>query len=376
MTTDKIPESVLKRYFMYAVSLPERTLRSGVGLVGGAAREAAALLIPQAFQDSKTYHVMVRQTLDFLVQDVGGVSAEATNAPPSVENFVARKAVGNFVDTASLLVFHVSPLAVLAIVSDVAYGSRAYLQEVGAELKANGIIDEDSTIHHVDDLLAAVAKASEHSATAFNTPPLSLEGLRKTVQDARDAVSGANPAKVIPQAELRRMWEEIRTTARQEDVSMLAVSGTMAMHALNRVGNAGRGAVTGVRVAGNLFERHVIRHYVEALAEIRKNGLFVTLRDVSEPYIDAVWNNFSHDKPTVTEDALTGRLFSRAWHKVCGFVNAPRNTPTDAPLSATSSAPAPMDCAVADAATSAADNSKAPGNAAPPTAPRDDSAPQ
>ncbi len=322
MSSNELPESALKRYLLYTVSLPERAVRTGVGLVGGAAREAAALLIPQAFQDSKTYHVMVRQTLDFLVQDVGGVASQQASPATSVDNFIARKAVGNFVDTASLLVFHVSPLAVLAILSDVAYGSRAYLQELSAELMEQGIIDEKSTINQVDDLLEAVAKASEQSATAFNTPSLSLEGLKKTVQDTRDAVKNVDPRQLIPQAELQRMWEDIRATAKQEDVGMLTVSGTMAMHAFRRVADVGRGTITGVRVAGNLFERHVITHYVEALREIHEKGLFVTLRGVSEPYIDAVWYNFSDGRTTVTEDALTGRLWTRAWQKVRGFLGS------------------------------------------------------
>ena len=59
----------------YVLSLPERVLRSGTGLVGGMARESAALLVPQSFQTSRTYTAMVQQMLDFLVHDVGGVAA-------------------------------------------------------------------------------------------------------------------------------------------------------------------------------------------------------------------------------------------------------------------------------------------------------------
>ena len=48
-------------------------------------------------------------------EDVGGVERPATaEVEPRTENFVARKAVGNFVEMAGLATFHISPLTVLA----------------------------------------------------------------------------------------------------------------------------------------------------------------------------------------------------------------------------------------------------------------------
>ena len=38
----------------------------------------------------------------------------------------------------------------------------------------------------------------------------------------------------------------------------------------------------------------------------------MTLADKSEPYIDAVWKNFSTDQTTLTEDLLSGRLVGKA----------------------------------------------------------------
>ena len=51
--------------------------------------------------------VMVKQMLDFLAEDIGGVERKPkSGAAPGVENFVARKAVGNFVDMVSLATLH------------------------------------------------------------------------------------------------------------------------------------------------------------------------------------------------------------------------------------------------------------------------------
>ena len=110
----------VRDFLLYGLSLPERTLRSAAGVVSGSMRESASLLVPAAFQNSRCYTTMVRQMLDFLAEDVGGVErAEEAGGPPKVENYVARKAVGNFIELSSLATFHLSPFLLLAIVSDV-----------------------------------------------------------------------------------------------------------------------------------------------------------------------------------------------------------------------------------------------------------------
>jgi hypothetical protein len=308
--------NAIAKYLRYTLSLPERALRSGSAVVAGAARESAALLVPQAFQDSKSYSVMIRQMLDFLAEDVGGVARVqhgAAEETAKVAKFVARKAVGNFIDMANLATFHLSPALLLAAVSDIAYGSQAYLGELADELKREGVIDRNSTIHHVDDLLNAVASASSTTATAFNTPPLSVDGLRETIRETRESLSSIDPKSIIPQAEISRVWADMRDIAAREGVSPLAISGAMTLFALGRMQTVARGALSSVRVAGRLLDRHVIDHYEAALAEIRARGLYGTLCTASAPYIDAVWLNFSSDNSTITEDLLSGKLVGQGW---------------------------------------------------------------
>jgi hypothetical protein len=328
--------ATVRKHLLYGFSLPERTLRSGVGLVGGAVRESTALLVPQAFQTSQTYSILVRQTLNFLVEDVGGVAAQTVPGQTArVENYVARKAVGNFIEMAGMATLHVSPLTLLAVVADVAYGSQTYLKELSAELKREGVIDADSKIDHVDDLLAAVAKASSVTAQAFDTPPLSADGLRETIEQTRAAVTAIDPVKVIPQAEMARLWDEMHEMANREHVSLLDVSTTMTLRSLDKIATVGRGALSTVRVAGTLFDRHVIDHYEEALQDIRTRGIFASLSEASEPYISAVWQNFSTERATVTEDLLSGKLVGQAWGKVRGWLGmAEQNEPAPAMPSA------------------------------------------
>ena len=199
-----------KERLRYVLSLPERALRTGSGLLGGVLRESASLLVPQSFQNSRTYTVMVRQMLDFVVHDVGGVAQGTTpNSTADVDNYVARKAIGNFVDMASLATLHVSPLLLLAAVSDLAYGSQVYLKELTDELKAQGVIDEQTTIDHVNDLLTAVSDASAATGKVFNTPPLSADALKETIDETR-----CHPWRPEPGAAAGRSGADVGRDAR------------------------------------------------------------------------------------------------------------------------------------------------------------------
>lgn len=310
--TDEQPQKSVRDYLLYSLSLPERAIRTTTGAASGVVRESAALLVPQAFQDSKTYGMLVGQTLQFLCEDVGNVAADLTDGEPVVEDFVARKTVGNFVEMAGLATLHMSPMLLLAVVSDVAYGSQTYLNELADELKREGVIDENTTIGHASDLLSAVSNASGVAASAMNTPPISLDGLHETIQDTKNAVVQIDPAKVLPQAELQRMWNEMHSIASKEDVTPFEVSTAMALHSLDRVADVGRGALSTTRAATKLFDRHVIDHYRTALTDLETNGYYATLADKSGPYVDAVWRNFSTEQTTLTEDLLSGRLVGKA----------------------------------------------------------------
>jgi hypothetical protein len=310
--------SVLTRLFVYSLTLPERVVRSTVGLAAGAAREAAGFLVPSAFQDSKTYEIVIRKSLGFLAEDIGGAKrpeampgTEASATSPPMNEFVARKAVGNFVDLAGLATLHVSPLWLLAIVSDVAYGSKAYVRELAEELQKQGLIDDASTIHHVDDVLEAVQHASGRAANLFDTPPLSVDELKQSLSETRAALAGADYTKVLPEAELKQYWNEMRSVSAREQVSLLGVSAAMTMQTLGKLKTVSQGTLTGLHVAGGLFNRHVLGHYAEALTTLRARGVFATLRDTSTPYVTAVWNNFAAERPTWTEKWLS----LRPWKK-------------------------------------------------------------
>lgn len=342
---------------LYGLSIPERLLRSAVGLTAGTAREIAELVVPQAFQDSKSYEVAVRNSLSFLVANIGTLGAEPAPAAAAEAagltavtglpvasgavadtasagatgaggtgrpggpggdplRYVARKAAGNFVDIAGLATLHVSPLWVLAIVSDVAYGTRTYVSELAQELQRQGLIDDSSTIHRVDDLLDAIKQASGTAASSFDTPPLSLEELQLSVLQTRAALADVDPTQLIPEAEISRYWQEMQRVARQEGASLLGVSAAVAMQTVETIRDMSHGTLTGLFVAGKIINRNVFGHYIGSLQRIGEQGLWSTVRNTYEPYVDLAWGNFTSSRRTWTEQVLHPGHMMRAWNKV------------------------------------------------------------
>ncbi len=309
------------RYLFYGLSLPERAVRSSIGLAAGAARETAEFLVPRAFQDSKTYGIVVRNSLQFLASDVGGVESKSDeDEQPAVEGYLARKAVGNFVDMAGWATLSCSPVWLMAVVSDVAYGARSYTRELAAELKQKGLIDESSTINSVDDLLGAIQGTTGEAAGLFDTPPLSVADLKATLEATREALNSADITSMIPESELETLWSEMQTVAAQQDVGLLGVSAAVTMLTLQKVGTVGHGALTGIQVAGGLLNQQVISHYTQSLATIHEHGYYNTLCDSAEPYIDAVWSNFSIDRETWTETLLSGKAIGQGFQKIAGWM--------------------------------------------------------
>ncbi len=299
-------QSPVLKHLLFGLSLPERVLRSGVGLAAGVVQESASLLVPQAFQTSKSYEISITNSLQFLTETVGGVTRDAEPAADTNEaaDFVARKAVGNFVDLAALATLHVSPMWILAMVSDVAYGTKSYLRELAVELKEQGLIDETSTIHNVDDILSSLQDVAGKTASNLDRPPFSIDGLKSVVAETRESMSQADLRKLVPQGEMQRYWEEMREISRAEHVSMLQVSGAITMQTLGKVQTVTHGALTGVRVAGGMLNRNVLQHYVQSLHRVHEKGYYATLSESSQPYLNAVWNNFSSSKESWTENLL------------------------------------------------------------------------
>ncbi|MEM9827795.1 MAG: hypothetical protein AAF958_14485 [Planctomycetota bacterium] len=299
--------------FVYGLSLPERATRSLSAVVGGMVGQTANRLIPLAFRSSRSYEVFIQQSLDVLVHDVGGVQRDVDEETTALESSLAQKAVGGLLDVAAGATMHLSPLTVLAVFNDLAYGSNEYLKVLAKEWREEGIIDDDSTIDHVTDLIDAAARASRKASDSLEAPPMDLAGLRQTVDQMRSEINRVDPTSLLPRSEVTRLWGEIEDIAAQSELGIVQVGTTMTMHAIAKVDLVTRGTLSSIRVAGNLFDQHIIDHYQDAIVAIHHDGLYETIRRDSEPYVSAVWDNFSGQRETWTGDLLSGKLLGQAW---------------------------------------------------------------
>lgn len=302
----------LRHFLFYTLSLPERALRSTVGLAAGAVKEMSEFLVPKAFQDSKTYKIVVRNSLSFLLDKVAGLELEEEENEQTVsDDFLARKAVGNFLDLTSLATMHVSPVWLLAIVSDLAYGTHTYIQELAQELEEKGIIAESSTIRNVDDFLEAVAEGAGRAASLVDTPPLSVEQLKQSAEETKEALARVDVTQLLPAKEIQETWDEMRRVADASKLGLLDVSAAMTMNAFDKLGAVIDGTFSGLVVATGLLDRVIIDHYKDALERIAEKGLFAIVKESYEPYVEAVFKNFSGDRETLTEKVLDGTLLVR-----------------------------------------------------------------
>ena len=340
-TADHIepPHRSVLEQLLYGLSVPERVVRGAVGLTAGAVKEAAEFLVPRAFQDSKSYEVMIRNSLNFLLTNVSGVSTGQTTDAETQHagQFVARKAVGNFIDLAGMATLHLSPLWMLAMVSDVAYGSKVYLNELATELKTRGLIHENSSVQNIDEMLSAVQQASGSAAGMLDQPPLSVAGLRQSLQETRVALQQIDPTQLIPEAEIHRYWNDLKATAQNEQASLWETSAAIAMQSVDTAVDLTHGTLVGVITAARLLDRSLIGHYRQALSALNEKGLYQTVSDSYRPYVSAVWQNFSPQKKSWTETLLhpdTLKTWASAlWRGTPAAVEPPPTAADDRPQS-------------------------------------------
>ena len=305
----------------YGLSLPERTARSAAAVVGGLIHESAAHIIPAAFRSSRSYSVFIQQALDMVRHDIGGVenATPVSNVNPEQETQLAQKAVSGLLDVAGAATMHLSPMTVLAIFNDIAYGSGHFLGKLGEELRREGIIDAESSIDNVSDLLRSLEDTASTAVDALEKPPINVDGIRTVIAQITEQVGKIDPTQILPQNEVARMWQDMENEAAVAGTSVWDVSAAMTMFAMNRITLSSRGALSTVVVAGNLFDQHILQHYQSSLTAIHEDGLYTTLATVSQPYLEAVWLNFDHDRETWTEDFLSGKLFNRALDSIRGW---------------------------------------------------------
>ena len=294
----------------YAASLPERLVRSASALAAGTVREMATVALPIGFRRGRLYRSLVDVTLQFLIEDVGGVQSAQPSEQKLGEDFLLRRAAGNGIELMGVIAFRVSPVWVLAALADVAGFGRQLIPEIAESLKKEGLLAPDESFATMDQLLSGLERSSGHLAETVNTPPLDVAGLReewrKFVGEARQL-----PAPQLPSAStVTRLWQDLRATAEREQRSVFEVSSLLAIAAVGELPERARvlskSAAIVLRHGGAAVSNALLEHYRQSLLELREVGfLRYGVRQLA-PYTHAAIGAFAPDRET-----LTGKLLDR-----------------------------------------------------------------
>jgi hypothetical protein len=290
---------------VYLLSLPERIIRSVLGLGAGVARETATLALPAGVRNSQLYRNLVDATLRFVIEQVGGVEGVARGEEAVPGDFLARRTAGNAIELLGVVAFRASPVWILAALADVCGLGRHLIPEIADALKAEGLLDADSQFDSVDQLLDGLERTSSRLASTINTPPLDVAGLRKEWQAIRDDAARLKPAELPSTDSIRHLWTELKDTSARQQRSIFETSSVMAMSAARSVPGGIRWLSSSARVGatrtGKVFAVALMDHYRETLNELQQVGYVTYATRQLGPYVRASIGQFSPKRRTLTQ---------------------------------------------------------------------------
>jgi len=291
----------------YLLSLPERVVRSAAALAAGLAKEIGSIVLPRALRKTLLYRLMIENTLQFLIEEVGEVQGVYGTDQPLVERFAMRRAASHGIEAAGILAFHASPVWVLAALADLSGVGRLLIPEISAALRAQGLLgEEEHPFESVDQLLDGLEKSSGRLAQAVNMPPLNLAEIRSEWQKLRAELPSAGHLPGIDA--LRGSWDHLVKTAEEEQVSVFRVSSLLAISAIRHLPAnvwwlSRAGGLAGRRT-GEVLVETVLDHYVESLLEIHRTGYLKFWVAEFSPYVRASARQFSRSHISLTEKLL------------------------------------------------------------------------
>jgi hypothetical protein len=289
----------------YLLSIPERLVRAVLGFGAGAAREVSEVALPDSVRRSQLYSNLVDATLRFLIENVGGAKGVYKSPAGLPDDFVARRAAGNAVEVLGIVAFRASPVWVLAALADVCGLGRQLIPEIADALKAKGLLEQDAQFVSVDEMLDGLQRTSSRVASAINTPPLDVAGLRSEWAAIR-AEARTIPPQHFPTGDaIRSLWAELKAESARQRQSIFETSSAMAMSAVRAVPDGVRwlsaSAGVGTTRAGELAASALLDHYRQTLREMQQIGYAAYASRQLRPYLSAAANQFSPAHRTLTE---------------------------------------------------------------------------
>jgi hypothetical protein len=292
--------------FGYTLSLPERFARSIAAALGGTSKLVTDTLIPEPLRKTGAYTAIVGNAQRFIIEriaDVQGVyEKEAGGALP--DDYVPRKIAGNVVDAVGMFSMHLSPLWVFAIATDVAQGSRVYLNRLVGELKEKNVISQDANIDKLDDLLDSLGQAGSRTAQVFDSPPVDLE----QIKTLRDQLTGGysnvfkKTTNLLPRIDT--LWKSMESVAKRDGVAVDSIVGLMTIDLGKTAGQAVDAAFAVGHVTSDLLSETILDSYGKSIERIQREGAIACLEQAAAPYVSAIGSHLRSDKESWTEKAM------------------------------------------------------------------------
>jgi hypothetical protein len=294
----------------YLISLPERIVRSTLGLGAGVAREVGEVALPKGVREGQLYQNVVAATLQFLIEKVGGVDGRPPGAPLP-DDFLTRRTAGNAIEALGIVAFRASPVWVLAALADVCGLGRQLIPEIADALKSEGLLDSDAEFVSVDQLLDGLERTSSRAAAAVNTPPLDVATLRKEWDAFREDAKGLQAAALPSRDSIGQLWAWLKAESARQERSIFETSSMLAVSAARTLPDAARwlsrSAIAGGARTGQVLAEALLEHYRQTLTQIREVGYLKYASQQLGPYVTAAVRQFSPSRPTLTERLLGRR---------------------------------------------------------------------
>jgi hypothetical protein len=295
----------------YLLSLPERVIRSALGLSAGLLREVGEVVVPQGVRRSALYKSLVDTTLRYVIEQVGGAEGVYPIEQPQPVDFLARRGAGHAIELLGIVAFRVSPVWVLAALADLSGLGRRLIPEIAEALKAEGLLHEATQFESVDQLLDGLERTSSRLAQAVNTPPLNVAELRKEWQTIRNQARGAKPLQLPSPTAIGKQWEQLKQESTRQGRSVFETSSLIAIAAVRALPTKARwlsaSTRVGARRAGKLLAAEVLDGYSQTLNELRKVGYLTYAKRQLSPYLRACVDQFSRQRRTLTQ-RIVGRV--------------------------------------------------------------------
>jgi len=298
----------------YLLSLPERVVRSALGLSAGVVREAGELLLPAGMRRSHLYHSLVDVTLRYVIEQVGGVKGTYPPEQAQIDDFLLRRGAGNAIELLGIVAFRVSPVWVLAALADLSGLGRRLIPEISEALEQEGLLEPGSRYESMDQLLDGMEKMSSRLAETVNTPPLDTAELRHEWAAIRRHARTFRVINLPSTRSISHQWQQLRQEATRQRRSVFEISSVMALSAMRTLPDKARwlsaSAHVGAVYAGNQFSAAILAHYSQTLSELREVGYLTYAKRQMTPYLRACVEQFSQQRETLTQ-RLVARVRNR-----------------------------------------------------------------